>query len=60
MLAEPLIFWSALGQPAGTVTSIAGSLSSGYADGQGTVTALFDSPRDVAIDATGTFAIIVR
>lgn len=59
---------SAAEQIAGTVTTVAGYISgsttvgstnNGYADGRGTAS-MFNHPYGVAMDTTGTLAIIVR
>lgn len=44
----------------GLVTTIAGDLSNnyGYADGQGRAASFYD-PYDVAMDAAGTFVVVV-
>lgn len=49
-----------VGVASGTVSTLAGSpsQSTGFADGAGTL-ALFTYPRNVAIDATGDFALVV-
>ena len=43
----------------GLVTTTAGSIHKGYSDGLGT-TASFKFPSSIAMDSSGSFAIIVR
>lgn len=45
--------------PTGIVTTLAGGATSGRADGVG-VAATFYSPEGIAVDASGTFALVVR